>query len=145
MERELKMYWDDVNGDWLDPKEVEKARKLELEWMISKNVFEKVPRTDSQGKILTMRWIDTRKANGTYRSRLVVREIKALKKEEDKLDPEDILSSMPPMEALKTLTSHMMTEQVNPKGEDLCLAKWDVSRAHFNGLRQRELFTNLPE
>lgn len=121
MEEEHGMYWDDVNGDWLDPEEVRKARKLELEWMVSKNVFEKAPRTDAQGKILTMRWVDTRTANGTYRSRLVVLEIKALKKE-DKLDPEDIFSSMPPREALKALTSHMMTEQVNSRGEDLCMA-----------------------
>ncbi len=54
------MYWDDVNGDWLDPEEVRKARKIELDWMVKEKVWDKVPKDEATGKILTMRWIDTR-------------------------------------------------------------------------------------
>ena len=50
------------------------------------------------------------KANGTYRSRLVVREIKKMKKEADKLDPADVFSATPPVEALKMLISELMNE-----------------------------------
>ena len=43
------------------------------------------------------------------------------------LEPEDIFSSMPPIEGPKAAISHMMTEQKDPDGDDLCLAVWDVS------------------
>ena len=67
-----------------------------------------------------MRWIDTRKADGRYRSRFVALENKAIKKEHEKIDPEDVFSSIPPIEGLKALVSHMMTQQVDPaNGEAL--------------------------
>ena len=81
------------------------------------------------GKLLTMKWVDTRKTSGLVRSRLVVREIKKAKKEEDKLEPQEVFSSMPPVEALKALVSHMMTEQKDSAGEELVLALYDISRS----------------
>ena len=72
----FKDYWDDVNGGWLDPEKVEQARKEELDWILKQGVFEKVREEECRGKRLSLRWIDTVKSNGRYRSRLVVREIK---------------------------------------------------------------------
>jgi len=138
-------YWDDVNGGWLDTEKVRKARKEELDWILKQNVFSKVPASEVEGRLLSLRWIDTVKSDGRYRSRLVVREIKKAKKEDEKLDPADVFSSMPPVEGLKSLISHMMTEQKDPDGENLCMAVWDVSRAHFYGLAERAIYTNLPE
>ena len=138
-------YWDDVNGGWLDTRQVELARKEELDWILKQNVFEKVRRDEAQGKVLSLRWIDTVKSNGGYRSRLVVREIKKAKRADEQMDPAEVFSSMPPIEGLKCLIGHMMTEQKNPDGEDLCMAVWDVSRAHLYGIAERTLYTNLPE
>ena len=79
----LGEYWDDVNGGWLDKAKVEKARKEELDWILKQQVFEKIPLTQVDGRILTLKWVDTVKSDGGYRSRLVVREIKKAKKEEE--------------------------------------------------------------
>jgi hypothetical protein len=91
---------------------------------------------------ISMKWIDTVKPNGKYRSRLVVREIKKAMKE--KLRPEDVFSPMPPAESLKMLVSHMMTECSDSDGDELCFAKWDISRAHFYGVAERNVAIRLP-
>eukprot|EP00975_Prorocentrum_lima_P006866 1478296-Prorocentrum_lima.AAC.1 len=52
---------------------------------------------------------------------------------------------MPPVESLEILISHIMTDQVDDEGQPLCLGVWDVSRAHFYGTCQREIYTNIPE
>ena len=121
------------------------ARKEELDWIRRQNVFAKVLETEVQGKKLSLRWIDIVKSNGRYRSRMVVREIKKAKKESEKLDPSEVFSSMPPIEGLTCLISHMMTEQKDPDGQDLCMAVWDVSKAHFYGIAERTIYTNLLE
>ena len=38
-----------------------------------------------------------------------------------------------------------MTERKDPDGEDLCAAVWDVSRAHFYGIAERDIYTILLE
>ena len=68
------------------------------------------------------------------RVRLVVREITKTKSEDEKLEPSDLFSAMPPMESLKALVSHVMTERVGRRGRNLVLAVFDVSRAHFYGV-----------
>ena len=133
-----------MNGGWLDKAKVEAARKEELDWILRQKVFEKVPITQVDGRLLTLKWVDTRKSDGRYRSRLVVREIKKAKREEDKLDPSEVFSSMPPIEGLKCLISHLMTERTDPDGEPLCMKVWDVSRAHIYGIAERKVYTNLP-
>ena len=75
----FEQYWDDVNGGWLDPEKVKAARKEELDWIVKQHVFEKVADTEVEGKKLSLRWIDTVKSNGRYRSRMVFREIKRAK------------------------------------------------------------------
>ena len=108
-------------------------------------MFEKIHESEVRGKKLSLKWIDTVKPGGRYRSRLVVREIKKAKSADEKLDPAEVFSSMPPIEGLKCLISHMMTEQKDPDGETLCMAVWDVSRAHFYGIAERDIYTNLPD
>ena len=86
-EENFDHYWDDVNGGWLDLEKVRQARKEELDWILRQKVFAKVLETEVQGKKLSLRWIDTVKSNGCYRSRMVVREIKKAKRGSEKLDP----------------------------------------------------------
>ena len=114
--------------------------------MLCEKVWDKVPHNEATGKILTMRWVDTRKADVRYRCRLLAMEIKATRKEHEKLDPDTVFSSVPAIEALKALVSHMMIEQADRvDGEALCVGCWDLPRAYLIGLSQRTLFKNLLE
>ena len=79
-------YWDDVHGVQLDKKLVEEARQVERDWVKKQGVYEVVPLTmcfEETGKRpISLRWIDTNKGDSlrpNYRSRMVVREIKARK------------------------------------------------------------------
>ena len=68
------------------------------------------------------------------RARLVVREIKKAKSEYEKVELSDVFSAMPPVESLKALVSHVMTERVDKRGRILVLAVFDAPRAHFYGV-----------
>ena len=83
--------WDDVNGGYLDPVEVKKARATEINWVREQKIYEIVPRQtcyNETGKAPLLLWIDTNKGddkNSNYRSRIVAREIKARKKISERL------------------------------------------------------------
>ena len=78
------------------------------------------------------------------RARLVVREIKKAKSEDEKLEPSDVLSAMPPVESLKGLVSHVVTERVGKRGRTLVLAVFDGSRAHFSGVCEPDVYVEPP-
>ena len=78
------------------------------------------------------------------RARLFVREIKRGKSEDEKLEPSDVFSAMPPVESLKALVSHVMTERVDKRGRNVVLAVFDVSRAHFYGVCERDVYVDPP-
>ena len=48
------------------------------------------------------------------------------------------------MESLKALVSHVMTERVDKRGRILVLAVFDVSRAHFYGVCERDVYVEPP-
>ena len=77
----------------------------------------------------------------------MVREIKKANPSGEKLDPQSVFSSMPPVECLKMLVSETMTvdRDSGVKVPTNRMAIWDVSRAHFYGEAEREVYTNLPE
>ena len=104
---------------------------------------------DLKGQMpLTLKWVDKVKVmpDGSQgvRSRLVVRESKAPKKHSDKLDPASIFSSVPPVEGVKSLLAQWAVQRLGRGGTPLRLAVWDVSRAHFYGKSEREVFVSLP-
>ena len=74
------------------------------------------------------------------RARLVVREIKKARSEGEKREPSDVFSAMPPVESLKALDSHVMTERVDRRGRNFVLAVFDVSRAHSYGVCERDVY-----
>ena len=45
-----------------------------------------------------------------------MREIKKAKSEDEKFEPSDVFSAIPPVESLKALVSHVMTERVGKRG-----------------------------
>ena len=70
-----------------------------LDWIGSMKTCIKVPIQmcwEEQGRPYDMKWVDTLKPDGRTRCRLVVREIKARKKQHEKLDPSEKLAAMPP-------------------------------------------------
>ena len=73
-----------------------------------------------------------------------MREIKKAKSEYEKLEPSDVFSAMPPVESLKALVSHVMTERVDKRGRILVLAVFDVSRAHFYAVCERDVHVEPP-
>ena len=66
-----------------------------------------------------------------------MREIKKAKSEYEKLEPSDVFSAMPPVESLKALVSHVMTERVDKRGRILVLA-------HFYGVCERDVYVEPP-
>ena len=69
--------WDDVSGRALDPEQVKKARKEEIEYVHKMGLYVKVPISECHNKTgkppITVRWIDINKGdtdNPNYRSRL---------------------------------------------------------------------------
>ena len=135
---EWEDFWDDVKGGYLDPTLVREARQEEIGWVRKSDMFDIRPRSESfqetGKKPIDLRWVNTNKGDATHpliRCRLVIRDVKARKKEADKLPAQDLFSSMPPLEALRVLISLMLSLKVSSRGKPLKLAIFDISRAHF--------------
>ena len=133
---------DDVTGMPLDPEEVKKARKLEIEYIKKMQVYAKVPRSKCEAagcKPITTRWIDVNKGddeNRNYRSRMVAREIKR----DNRID---LFAATPPLEALKLLISEAATITPN-KGWKKIMVN-DISRAYFYAPARRSVYIEIPE
>ena len=101
---------DSVNGQLLLEALVRAARKLELEYFESKQVWEKVPRSEALARTgkrpISVRWIDVNKGDDDdpkLRSRLVAREIR-------KPGEDPIFAPTPPLESLRTILSLAATD-----------------------------------
>ena len=135
----------DQQGNLLDPIKVKEGKK-KIEWVLKQKLFNYVPESEClerQGKPYSLKWVLKNKED-KVRARLVVREIKRAKSEDEKLKPSDVFSAMPPVESLKALVSHVMTERVDRRGRQLVLAVFDVSRAHFYGVCERDVYVEPP-
>ena len=100
----------------------------------------------SQGGRLRRKWLDINKGDATQvkvRSRLVAKDVKKAKRPEDRLRAEETFAATPPLEIVNLLLSLFVTE--NPEEPDAKVACWDISRAHFMGRAERELYVELPE
>ena len=136
----------DQRGNLLDPIRVKDGKREEIEWVLKQKLFDYVPQsecTERQGRPYSLKWVLKNKGE-KVRARLVAREIKKAKSEYEKLEPSDVVSAMPPVESLKALVSHVMTERVDKRGRTLVLAVFDVSRAHFYGVCGRDVFVEPP-
>ena len=100
---------DDVNGGILPTEEVKKARSLEMDYLYKQGVYRVVKRSEiaAEGiKPIEVRWIDTNKGDPehpNYRSRLVVREIKARKSPEEQLPANLLFMQHTPARGNETL------------------------------------------
>ena len=146
------MYWDDVNGGWLDPEMVKIERQKEIDWLHANEVYQKVPIDECwrvTGKPpIKLLWIDSNKgddAKPNYRSRVVVREVRKKGPDGRVLPDAELFSGTPPLEAMKVLGSLLVSRQTSSRGLKLKLAFWDISRAFFYGLARRDVFIELPD
>eukprot|EP00435_Cladocopium_sp_Y103_P052687 s1304_g16.t1 len=112
-------FWDDVNGGWLPPDKVREARNLEMEYLKKQAVYEKRPISEAYKvtgrRPIPVRWLDTDKGNPTkpnFRSRVVVKDIKAAKAESEQLPQNLLFSSTPPLESMRLLCSLMSTQKL---------------------------------
>ena len=110
---------------------------------------------------IKLKWVDTNKgddARPNYRSRLVVKEIKAKKGPDEQLSASEVFSAMPPLEAMRSLVSLMVTwtrepplhvkESLQKKGRkpgNFKIGIFDISRARFYGKARRRIFVELEE
>ena len=122
----------------MDPKKVQNARKVEVEYVRKMKFYEKVPITECRQKTgrgpISVRRIDMRKGddvNPNYRSRLVAREINTYTRS-------DLFAATPPLEALKVILS--MTATAN-RGEVVMVN--DISRAFFHARAKRDVYVQL--
>ena len=125
----------DQQGNLLDPIKVKEGKREEIGWVLKQKLFEFVPQSESverQGRPYSLKWVLKNKRK-KVRARLVVREITKAKSEYEKLEPSDV-----------SLVSHVMTERVDKRGRILVLAVFDVSRAHFYGVCERDVYVEPP-
>ena len=132
--------YDDVSGAALNPKHVQEARQVEMEYFKKMNVYTKVSRWDIPAgtKVVKVKWIDINKGdtdNPVMRSRLVAMEF-------NDGDRPELYAGTPPTEALRMLISMAATSRKDKK-ENLMMVN-DVSRAYFYAKVKSEIFVELP-
>jgi hypothetical protein len=92
--------------DELDPAEVAKARWEEIQ-ELERRVYEVVDIDEAWQKTgkppIGVRWVDVKKKEGMYRSRLVAKDFAPRSKNND--DAEGLYAAMPPLELVKVLIS----------------------------------------
>ena len=114
----------DQQGNLLHPIKVKNGNQEEVGWVLKQELFDYVPKgecAERQGRRNSLKLVLKDKGEGV-RARLVVREIMRTKTEDEKLEPSDVFSAMPPVESLKALVSHVMTERFDRRGRNLALA-----------------------
>ena len=129
---------DDQSGAPLDPRLLREARKAEIEYFKSMNVYAKVPISECYAVTgaapVSTRWVDINKGDSlcpNYRSRLVAREFHTTERPE-------WYAATPPGETLRVVLSRLATR----KGCKLMYA--DVSRAYFYAPAVRPVYVRLP-
>ena len=148
---DYKEYWDDVNGGFLNPRLVREARLLELDWIKKERVCDYCSRTEAEEKgikPIPLIWVDTNKVfkNSPFvRSRICVRKCKKGRNPVESLEPEQLFSATPPLEALELLCSLKVSMKTSRRGNPLKLAHFDISQEHFKPKARREIYVELPD
>ena len=139
---------DDTTGKELDPKAVEEARREEVEFMKSIELYDEVDVQeclDMTGKHPTStRWIDVDKGT-EVRCRLVARDFKG----HGEGERADLFAATPPLEALRMILRMAMVKRVRKRwgGQQGKIMVIDVKKAHLNAkLEEGEMvYVSLPE
>ena len=104
--------------------------------MLKQKLFDFVPESECaerQGPPSSAKWVLKNKGE-QVRARLVVKEIKKARSEDEKLESSDVFSAMPPAESLKALASHVWCLQCS------------TCQEHTSTVRVNAMFTwSLPQ
>ena len=117
----------------LGVREVIDARKEEVGYMQKRGIWELRSRRECREKTgrdpVSVGWVDTRKAEGIARSRLVARDFKCKFKE----DREDLFAATPPLEGQRLLFSRAVTQRQKPKRKGVRKIMFiDAKKEHLN-------------
>ncbi len=126
--------WDDVNGGELDPEQVKGARKEEVGYMESREIWSLSPISEcweKTGKV-SARWVDVWKAV-EVRSRLVARDFKGGDKDRD-----DLFAATPPLESKRLLVSRAATRVKGKLVRKLLFI--DAKKAHLNPTCEEDVY-----
>ena len=134
---------DDVTGAVLNPKEVAKARRTEIEFFRRKRVYRKMKRSEIPrgAVVIRVRWVDINKGdeqNPDYRSRLVAMQFR------DGKGAAEWFAATPPTEAMRIIISTAAME-VDKNGKRYELMANDVRRAYFYAQAREEVYVELPD
>ena len=139
--------WDDVRGGYLDPELVRQAREEEMRYVREAPVYRKVDRREAvaaRAPIIKVRWVDTNKGTEDapeVRSRLVAMELKSRTGD---MNPFDMFSATPPIEAVRLVVSHAASYGEHGQGGERGFMVIDVRRAYFNARARRKVYTEIP-
>ena len=137
-DKAAKITRDAISGQQLDANMVSAAMKTEMEYFESKQVWQKVPRSEALArgkKPISTRWVVVNKGDDdspNIRARLVAREIR-------KSGEDPIFAPTPPLESLRTILSLAATDfqgmprKVREPGspDRIQVSFIDISRAYF--------------
>jgi hypothetical protein len=140
--------WDDVDGGELRVKDVRKARKEELDYMVKKGIWDVVDESECWKKTgaapVSTRWVDRNKGTEEQpevRSRIVARDFKG--KGKYCKDREDLFAATPPLELLRFLVSMTATRKGGAIKRKMAFV--DVKKAHIIPKCERDVYVQLPE
>ena len=133
------------------PGELVRAGKVaEIRWVIEIGLYKKISRAEAKRRgiaIVLIRWVVTDKGGPNrpkMRCGLVGRELRS--KTKGTLLAHDLFSAMPPWESFKELLGLLVSDGVpGAEGEELEMAIFDISRAHFMAPMDREACIELPQ
>ena len=132
---------DDVSGVDLDKQLATQARRVEMAFFKTMNVYTEV-RTEPWMKPISTRWIDINKGDDVkpnYRARLVGREIKRDKRE-------DLFAATPPIESLRMIVSVCASNQYDARPEDRFVVMTnDVKRHYFYAPSTRPIYIMISD
>ena len=141
---------DDHTGAQLPGELVHKGKMEEIRWVKEIGLYKKISRAEAKRRgtaIVPVRWVVTDKRDPNrpkVRCRPVGRELRA--KTKGTLLAHELFSATPPWESFKVLLGLLVSDDVpGAEGEELEMAIFDISRAHFMAPMDRETCIELLE
>ena len=142
--------FDDHTGAQLPGELVRKGKMEEIRWVRDIGLYKKISRAEAKGRgiaIVPIMWVVTDKGDPNrpkVRCRLGGRVLRA--KTQGTLLAHELFSAMPPWESFKVLLGFLVGDDVlGAEGEELEMAIFDISRAHFMAPMDREACIELPQ
>ena len=141
--------FDDHTGAQLPGELVHAGKVEEIRWVKEIGLYKKISRAEAKRRgmaIVPIRWVVTHKGDlnrPKVRCRLVGRELRS--KTKGTLLAHELFSAMHPLESFKVLLGLLVGDDVPvAEGDELEMAIFDISRAHFMAPMDREACIELP-